>query len=185
MNEGRMLRRIVKGDSAALGAVMDVYSDYVYAIVQNIIQPPLQPEDCEEVASDVFLQLWRNADAVEEGKLKAWLAAVTRNRAKDKLRAMRLAAPLEDEYLLLSVPGPEEKLVQLELRTLTRRAVEALPEPDRSIFMRRYYLYQKTDDIAAALGIKPATVRTKLARGREKLKSILVEGGYHIEAANH
>ena len=174
-----MLRRIARGDSAALGEAMDVYSGYVYAIVQNIVQPPLQPEDCEEVTVDVFLQLWRNAERVEEGKLKAWLAAVTRNRAKDKLRSLHLTAPLEDEVLLLSVPGPEE------LQRLTRRAVEELPEPDRSIFMRRYYLYQKTDDIAAALGMKSATVRTRLARGREKLKAVLKEGGYNIEAANH
>ena len=184
MNEARMLRRIARGDSAALGAVMDAYSAYVYAIMQNIVQPPLRPGDCEEVTADVFLQLWRNAESVEEGKLKAWLAAVTRNRAKDRLRSLHLTVPLEDEVLLLSVPGPEDTVERLELQRLTRRAVESLPEPDRSIFMRHYYLYQKTDDIAAALGMKSATVRTRLARGREKLKAVLREGGYNIEAAD-
>ena len=69
MDEKDLLRRIRRGDTAALESVIETYSAYVYAIVKNIIDPPLQPEDCEEVVSDVFFQLWTNADAVQPGKL--------------------------------------------------------------------------------------------------------------------
>lgn len=178
MNETDLLRRLRRGDAAALETIIDHYSAYVYAIVKNIIDPPLQPEDCEEVCSDVFMQLWRKAETVRPGKLKPWLASVTRNRAKDKLRALHLSVPLDDEVLTLTVEGPE---TALELGALTRRAVEALPEPERTIFQRHYFLFQKTEEIAADLDIKPATVRTKLARGREKLRQSLIEGGYACE----
>ena len=181
MNEKELLRQLRRGETRALEEIIDRYSAYVYAIVKNIIDPPLQPEDCEEVASDVFLQLWNSAREVEPGKLKAWLAAVTRNRAKDKLRALHLALPLEDECLTLTVEGPEERLELLELRGMTRKAVAELPETERTIFQRHYFLYQKTEDIAADLQLKPATVRTKLARGREKLRQSLIEGGYFCE----
>ncbi len=181
MDEKDLLRRIRRGDTAALESVIETYSAYVYAIVKNIIDPPLQPEDCEEVVSDVFFQLWTNADAVQPGKLKAYLAAMTRNRAKDKLRALHLALPLEDEVLTLTIDGPEETVEIGELRRLTRQAVEDLPEPERSIFQRHYFLYQKTEDIAAAMRLNPATVRTKLARGREKLRKALIQGGYCCE----
>ena len=181
MDEKDLLRRLRRGDATALEAVIDHYSAYVYAIVKNIIDPPLQPEDCEEVCSDVFLQLWRSAEAVRPGKLKPWLASVTRNRAKDKLRALHLSVPLDDEVLTLTVEGPEAALELGELRMLTRRAVEMLPEPERTIFQRHYFLFQKTEEIAADLDIKPATVRTKLARGREKLRQSLIEGGYACE----
>lgn len=181
MDEKRTLRRLSGGDAGALEAVIGAYSPYVCAIARNIIQPPLQPEDVEEIASDVFLRLWEHAAEVKPGKLRAWLAAVTRNSARDRLRAMRLAEPLDDDCLLLSIPGPEDGIVRLELRELTRRAVDALPEPDRSIFKRHYYLYQKTDEIALELSLNASTVRTKLARGREKLRQTLIEGGYSIE----
>ena len=184
MNERRALRRICAGDSEALGAVIEQYAPYVCAIARNIVDPPLQPEDVEEIASDVFLRLWKNAYDVQEGKLKAWLAAVTRNRARDRLRNLHLPAPLEEDCLDISFPGPEDGIVQQELRRLTREAVEALPEPDRSIFMRRYYLYQKTDEIAADLQMNPATVRTRLARGRDKLRAFLAERGYSCETVN-
>ena len=76
----------------------------------------------------------------------------------------------------------EEETVELgELRKLTRCAVEELPEPERSIFQRHYFLYQKTDEIAEALQLNSATVRTKLTRGREKLRRTLLEGGYRCE----
>lgn len=182
MDENRLLRRLARGDSEALPPLIEAYSAYVYTIVKNIVQPPLPDEDVEEVVSDVFLTLWERAADVEQGRLRPWLAAVTRNKARDKLRALRLADPLGEDYLLLSVPGPEEDLLARELRQLTRRAVESLPEPDRSIFQRHYYLYQKTDEIAAALELKPATVRTRLSRGREKLKQMLAEGGFPVEA---
>ena len=181
MNEKDLLRRLRRGDAEALEKIIDFYSAYVYAIVKNIIDPPLQPEDCEEVVSDVFMQLWRSAEAVRPGKLKGWLAAVTRSRAKDKLRALHLALPLDDEVLTLTVDGPEETIELSELRSLTRRAVEKLPEPERSIFQRHYFLFQKTDEIAEQMQLKPATVRTKLARGREKLRQSLIEGGYPCE----
>jgi len=184
MDERRTLRRIRTGDSGALGAVIEQYAPYVYAIARNIVEPPLQPEDVEEISADVFVQLWKNAADVQEGKLKAWLAAVTRNKAKDRLRSLHIPAPLDEEVLELSLPGPEDGVVRQELRQLAKEAVDALPEPDRSIFLRRYYLYQKTDEIAAELGMNPATVRTRLARGRDKLRAYLIERGYSCEAAN-
>lgn len=181
MTEAVLLSRLQKGDSRALNTIMAQYGPYVQTIAANITIPPLQPEDVEEVASDVFLALWNNADAVEAGKLKAWLAAVTRNTAKNKLRSNHLALPLEDDYFVLDVPDVEDELLEQELQTLTREAVASLPEPEHSIFVRHYFLYQKTAEIAVAMDLNPSTVRTKLLRGREKLKEFLLERGYGCE----
>ncbi len=185
LDEKELLRRIRKGDTDALQQIIDGYSGYVYAIVKNIIQPPLQPEDIEEVVSDVFLRLWEKAETVDADRLRSWLAAVTRNRAKDKLRALHLSLPLEEDALDCAVEGPEEDALRRETGQIAREAVESLPEPDRSIFLRFYYLYQKTGDIAAALHMKPAAVRARLSRGRERLKAMLEERGIGHEAACH
>lgn len=185
LDEKELLRRIRKGDTDALQQIIDGYSGYVYAIVKNIIQPPLQPEDIEEVVSDVFLRLWEKVETVDADRLRSWLAAVTRNRAKDKLRALHLSLPLEEDVLDCTVEGPEEDALRREAGRIARDAVESLPEPDRSIFLRFYYLYQKTGDIAAALHMKPAAVRARLSRGRERLKAMLEERGIGHEAACH
>lgn len=78
----------------------------------------------------------------------------------------------------LALPGPEEGVLALELKAACREAVDSLGQPDSEIFLRRYFLYQKTGDIAQALGMNAATVRSRLSRGREKLKEHLEERGY-------
>ena len=181
MTEAVLLARLRKGDSRVLNTIMARYGPYVQTIAANITIPPLRAEDVEEVAADVFLALWNNADAVEEGKLKAWLAAVTRNTAKNKLRAHRLALPLEDDYLIFNVPDAEDALLEQELQRLAREAVALLPEPEHSIFVRHYFLYQKTAEIATAMNLNASTVRSKLMRGRERLKEYLLERGYGCE----
>ena len=53
-----------------------------------------------------------------------------------------------------------------------------------TIFKRFYFLYQKAEDIARELNINPATVRTKLHRGRARLKEYLEERGYECEISD-
>ena len=59
-----------------------------------------------------------------------------------------------------------------------RRALGSMPEPDKTIFIRRYYLYQKVADIARIMNINENTVQTKLRRGRESLRRELERGGF-------
>ena len=179
MNEKRILKALRRGDSAALEQIIDQYTPYVFAIISNILSHALPREDLEEVVSDVFCSLWYSRAQVEPGKLKAYLAAIARNAAKSRLRRLKLTEPLEDDLLELSLPGPEEGVLALELKAACRDlAVDSLGQPDSEIFLRRYFLYQKTGDIAQALGMNAATVRSRLSRGREKLKEHLEERGY-------
>ena len=57
-----------------------------------------------------------------------------------------------------------------------RRAVETLPDGDREVFLRHYYYAQTVREIAAAMDLKESTVKTRLRRGREKLKAMLTKG---------
>ena len=86
MDEAEALERLGKKDEAALVWLIERYAPYVNTVIYNIIGTVVSPCDVEEVASDVFLVLWQNAAAVQEGKLKAYLGAVARNKAREKLR---------------------------------------------------------------------------------------------------
>lgn len=180
MNERRLLRNLQNGDTGALSEIITLYTPYLFTVACNIMNPPLTREDVEESVSDAFVRLWTHREEVEPGKLKPWLAAVTRNLAKDALRARRITEPLDDDGLLeIAAPGDmEEDVLRAELNALAREAVDSLGEPDGEIFRRHYFLYQKTGEIADALGMNAATVRTKLARGRERLRAYFSERGY-------
>ncbi len=188
MEEALLLKRLKRGDTAALDAVIDVYAPYVFAIESNILGPVLgRQEDIEEAVSDVFLALWNSRGKVETGKLRAYLGAIARNTGRNRLRSLHVVHPLDEDALEVSdtAPGPEEEALRRELRRLTRKAVETLPEPDREIFQRYYYLYEKTADIAREMAINQSTVTTKLARGRELLRAYLEERGYTNAGIDH
>ena len=53
-------------------------------------------------------------------------------------------------------------------------------EPDSEIFLRRYYCNQSVAEIAAATRLHPENVKTRLRRGREKLKKLLKKGGCEL-----
>ena len=109
--------------------------------------------------------------------------AVARNKAKNRLRRMGRDLPLEEDALEL--PGPDDPPGEYERaveRQLVRQAVDALPDPDREIFLRHYYYTQTVQEIGAAMDLNVSTVKTKLRRGRMKLKESLTREGFLREA---
>ena len=115
----------------------------------------------------MFVALWQSAEGLrEDSDLKLWLGVVARNRALKHLRALRLELPLEDAFL----PGPEPtRFWERQEETALLR----LSPTDRDIFLRHYYWRQTVARIAEELGMNPSTVKSRLKRGREKLRNTL------------
>ena len=175
MRDEIILRKIRNGDPAGLEAMMERYIPYVSTIVWNILRNSCSKEDAEEVVSDVFVTAWQKAGDVIPGALKAWLGAVARNKAKTHLRKGGGDLPLEED--ILEIPGedtPEGNLERSEEQQLVRRAVDSLPHPDREIFLRHYYYAQTVAEISRDMKINESTIKTKLRRGRLRLKTMLV-----------
>ena len=178
MTEQIMLKKIRDRDPAGLEALMDRYTPYVSAIVWNILRFSMQPEDAEEVVSDVFLAAWNQAEDLQLGKIKAWLAGVARNTARKKLRNIDQELPLEEDILELpEQAGLESALEKTEERFLVNWAVNDLPEQDREVFLRHYYYAQTVQEISKEMTLNESTIKTKLRRGRTKLKETLTRWG--------
>ena len=173
MNDAKALRALQKGSEDALSWIIDRYSAYVYTVAFHIVGQSMSPADAEEVAADVFAALWNHAENIKPFSLKSWLGTVARNTAKNKLRAAGQTLPLEDNILILEKDSAEEELLRREQNRLVQEAVLAMPYPDRDIFLRHYYYGQKLDAIAQEMDMNLSTVKTRLRRGREKLRSIL------------
>ena len=176
MWEEAIINKIRAGNPAGLEGLMDRYLPYVSAVVWNILRNAMSVEDGEEIVSDVFLAAWNRPEALRPGSVKAWLGAVARNKAKNRLRRREQTLPLEED--ILDLPGPDDPagaLEQKEEQALVRRALLTLPQPDQEIFLRHYYYAQGVKEIAAALDMNESTVKTRLRRGRFKLKELLTK----------
>ena len=177
MTDDHLIEAIRTGDESALSKIISRYSGYVGAIVWNIMRSTMTLDDAQEVVSDVFYALWNNADRVRPGKLKAYLASIARNRARSALRHAGKDVPLEDDILTLPDAGPEDAVMREAEYAALRKALLAMSDQDREIFLRHYYYYQTTAQIASELQMNINTVQSKLRRGRETLRQKLIQGG--------
>ena len=173
--EEKLLMRLKNRKRNAIDEAIEVYTPYLSTVLYNMLGNRLPKEDIEEILSDVFVTLWKNADTIdlEKGTLRAYLAAVARNFALKKLNKQRDYTSLDEIEL------PDEAAV-LEENTadsvvwVVWDAVMSLGEPDNKIFVRYYKFGEKIREIAKATGVNPSTEKTKLSRGKRKLKEILL-----------
>ena len=150
-------------------AAMEAYGPMVYRLALCRMQ---NAADAEDVYQDVFLRLLQQKLPCSDPEhTKAWLIRTTLNRCTDigRFRLRRPAIPLEEAAELASPPSPQDSALW--------DAVSGLPVKFRLVIHLHYAEGYSTKEIAALLSIPPATVRTRLRRGREKLKQIL--GGDH------
>ena len=178
MDERRALRGLTQKNEAALAWFIKRYASYVNTIVFNIIGNTMSIGDVEEVSSDVFLVLWKNAERIRPGKVKAYLSAIARNMAKDRLRKAGRDLPLEEDILESSELNIEHDVEVREQARLVNQAMLNMDYPDREIFLRHYYYCQPLSQIAEEMEINLSTVKTRLRRGRSKLKEELRKGGF-------
>ncbi len=175
MNDAKALLKLQHGSERALGYFIDKYNAYVSTVVYNIIGADMGQGDIEECVSDVFMALWENAHKLGPDSIKPWLGAVARNAAKKKRRQQKPELPLEDDIISIPQQGPEQCLEMAEQRQILRKALWNMPPQEREIFIRFYYYGQRAKLIAAQMDINASTVRSRLARGREKLRRMMEE----------
>jgi len=175
MNEAKALRELKQGSQQAMEWFIEKYNAYVSTIVHNIIGQHMSFADTEEAVSDVFLALWKNAGKVRPGMVQAYIGTVARNAAKKKLRECQKDTVPEDDVLVIDMQTPEHALEQAEVQQLVRQAVLSMTQPDREIFLRYYFYCQTVDMICAEMKMTQSAVKSRLSRGREKIKTTLMD----------
>ena len=96
-------------------------------------------------------------------------------------RAIRQSAFCGEDCILVDDRDAQKLLEAKERSALLNAALAALTPEDREIFLRRYYYNQTTGQIAEALHMNPSTVRSRLLRGRQALRTELQKGDVQIE----
>ena len=130
--------------------------------------------DAQDICQNVFLKLLQSDRRFDgEGETRAFIIRVTINECKDVLKSgwRRRSVPL-DELIEREVPFlPSED-------TGVLAAVQRLPVRYREAVYLHYYEGYNAEEIAAMVGAKPAAVRQRLARAREKPRKELEGSGY-------
>jgi len=133
------------------------------------------PAAAEDVVQDSLIVAWRKAPN-DGASLEPWLSRVLRNLAWKKRRS---AARRADHEARASAPAPEadpqETAQRLELQRRVLDAVSSVEEPFRTTLVLRYFEGRTSADIARLQGVPAGTVRWRLSRGLDELRSRLDE----------
>ncbi len=146
------------------------YSDMIFRVAVNILH---QKEDSEDALQNTLIRFYQNKHKLsEEEHIKAWLIRVACNESKRILHknARRDTVSLGDWALTLFSSDIENRELFIELMRLDEKYSTAL--------YLHYFEGYKAEEIARLTSSTPATVRTRLSRGRELLKNVLSEDDY-------
>lgn len=151
------------GTEEAICRIVETYSDMLLRLAATRLR---NAADAEDAVQEVFLYLMERKvvfrDAEHE---KAWLIRATLHRASDiRKRASAGALPLEEAAHAAAPEAEGSELVN---------AVRALPEKYSAVIFLHYYEGYTIQEIGSVLGIPAATVGTRLARGRKRLRQML------------
>lgn len=170
--------RLVCALQARQDGAMEQFQTAYTPLLRYVIAPILTDErDREECLSDVLLRVWDSIGTFDSGKaaLTTWLTHLTRNAALNRRRAneRRREGGALDETVPDSTDGPEQSLLKAETARALWAAVERLGRGDRELFLRKYYYYQPTAQIAAESGLTVRAVEGRLYRVRKRLQEEL------------
>ena len=159
------LSRAQAGDHGAFAELVERHEAMVYSLAWNFFSDRGR---AEEIAQDVFLQLYRNLDVIEsESHALFWLRQVTTRRCIDQTRRTRLkAVSLEDAGELSSAERPADPLRDRMLRKL----ISELPETQRAVVTLRYQEDLDPSEICRIVGLPVNTVKSHLHRALQALR---------------
>jgi RNA polymerase sigma-70 factor (ECF subfamily) len=182
--EAFLIKRAQSGDAEAFGHIVEKYEGRVYNLAFRLLA---DRDEAFDAAQEALVKAFRALPAFKgESSLGTWLHRITTNvcmdilRKRGRYREVSLDAPQltqDGEATQLEIPDTfrVEDLVEVkELRALVRKAVDRLPPAQRALIVMRDYQEWDYAKIARVLGCPEGTVKSRLNRARQGLRSILL-----------
>lgn len=167
------------GDPDAFDELYERHAELVYGLARRLVGP----RDAADVAQEIFIRIFRHLGGFRgRSSLKTWVYRVALNHCRSRLRRRRPIDQLEEgegpggaDSLPDERSGPEKAaLARDELRRV-EEALASLPRPFREAVVLRDVEGLKYGEIAEVLGVRIGTVRSRIARGRERLRAWMEE----------
>ena len=174
--DSELLRLLSHHPERGMEAILDEYGAAVETICRNFLYDCSQ-EDREEVVADAFFKLWKYRERIqidEKSSLKMYLYQIARNTARDFRRKKNRQPVISvEEAALNCVENPEQVVLQSEMEAILHKMVDQLKEPDRTIFIARYFYGFSVKEAAEKTGVTIKKAENILYRGKKRLEQAL------------
>lgn len=173
LDETNLIERTKRGDADAFEALVHAYQGIAFRTAYVITG---SSADAEEAAQDGFVKAYRAIGRFRTGEpFRPWLLRIVANEARNRRRSAGRRALLAlraagEQGSGDAVPSPEESALAGERGADLLAAVNELPEDQRLAVACRYFLDLSEAETAAALGVRPGTVKSRLSRALERLR---------------
>jgi RNA polymerase sigma-70 factor (ECF subfamily) len=175
--DAELIRRIAAGEETALRALLAAHQMRVFRFVMRLV---CNEAVAEEVMSEVFLEVWRNAARFEGASAPAtWILSIAHNRAVSRLRKRReeswdedAAGSLQDER-----DDPEVAVQKVDKGEVLRRCIDKLSADHKAVIDLVYYHELSVSEVAEVLKIPENTVKTRMFYARKRLSELLKANG--------
>lgn len=178
--EADLVALAAAGNAAAFELLMRRHNQLLFRTARSILKNDAEAEDAVQ---EGYLRAWRALGEFRtESRLSTWLVRIVANEALGRLRrtgaqvipleaAMTSPEP-ETQAAFTDTPerGPEHSALRSQVRTLLESRIDLLPEACRTVFMLRAVEEMSVEEVAQALDIPEATVRTRFFRARSLLR---------------
>ncbi len=177
-----LIQRAASGDSAAFEALVMPHEKMMYALALRLCR---EPEDAKDCMQEAMLRIYRSLSSFRgDSSLSTWIYRIVNNVCLDchrrrKVRAAESLDQLSEDGWNPSDPqlGPEASLENQMLKAALARGIRALPDGIREAVIMRDVNGLSYEEIAETLDINIGTVKSRINRGREKLRNFLQESG--------
>lgn len=180
MTDEQLVSLIKKNPDKGIAVALELYAGQVKTICMAYLSG-CSPEDIEETIADCFVMLWKSIGRFDPQKgysLKSYLYGIARKTAISWFRKHRPGETLLlDEEILKANIDIENETETREAQQILHAVVDAMDEPDRSVFILRFFYNQRVAEIARRLQISQKRVENGLYRGKEKLRIMLLKRG--------
>lgn len=186
MDDAQIVEMYWQRNENAIRETSTKYGAYCSSIAFGILS---DKEDAEECVNDTWLRAWNAMPPDRPGRLRLFLAKITRNLSFDKFRSKaankrgggEMTLALEELGECVSgMSNVEFEFYERELEKSVNSFLYALPKRESDIFLRRYFYVESSSEIAGRYGLKESNVTVILSRTRQKLKLYLRKEGYTI-----
>jgi len=172
-----LISAVADRDQRAMQTLYMRHSVKIFRFISRIVNNPSLAED---LVSEVFLDVWRNAGSFKaRSQVTTWLLAIARNKAYSALR--RRSDEQIDDEALAAVEDPmedQETLMDREDRNaIVQKCLAQLSLAHREVLDLVYYHEKSIDEIAEIVGIPASTVKTRAFYARSHMAKILRSAG--------
>jgi len=187
--DGGLVEQCRRGDAHAFARLVALHEGMVFNLAARLLG---EPEEARDIAQEVFLQVYRTVGRFEgRSSLKTWIYRIVvnqcrnrqrwwRRRRKDRSCPIEALSPADEARLAEQGPradSPEERLARRERSRAVQSALLRLSFEHRAVLLLREVEELSCDEIAGTLGLPAGTVKSRLSRARDALRSALVEHG--------